>query len=434
MGAALVRGGDAQLFVAMNDANPGLMRLATAHRRTESNAAEIIAFCKEQKIDFCVSGPEKPLADGITDALTAAGFPCASPSRAAAQIETSKIFMRQLLDRHRVDGQIKYIQTARAEEAIAFAESQNWRVAVKPVGLTGGKGVKVWGDHFSDPQHVRDDIAEILTQGISGHHQVVIEELLEGQEFTLHFYCDGKHAIPSPLIQDHKRAYDRDRGPNTGGMGAYSCENGLLPFVSQADYDAAAAIGPQVVRAMAAEGTPFHGVLYGQFMMTRSGPRIIEFNARFGDPEAINALSVLDSSYVDICRSMIEGTLRPDMFAFRPVATLLLYVVPPGYGTSPVADTPLIIDEAAIRRAGAVPYYASCNFQSETNGLVSITTTRSRTLGLFAEGVTLEAARTRVLDAVKTIKGHFAHRTDIGAPDVLAAKMAQMMHLRQRVA
>ncbi|NDC57135.1 MAG: hypothetical protein EBZ69_10100, partial [Alphaproteobacteria bacterium] len=257
MGAALVRGGDAQLFVAMNDANPGLMRLATAHRRTESNAAEIIAFCKEQKIDFCVSGPEKPLADGITDALTAAGFPCASPSRAAAQIETSKIFMRQLLDRHRVDGQIKYIQTARAEEAIAFAESQNWRVAVKPVGLTGG-------------------------------------------------------------------------------MGAYSCENGLLPFVSQADYDAAAAIGPQVVRAMAAEGTPFHGVLYGQFMMTRSGPRIIEFNARFGDPEAINALSVLDSSYVDICRSMIEGTLRPDMFAFRPVATLLLYVVPPGYGTSPV--------------------------------------------------------------------------------------------------
>ncbi|HEX3047474.1 MAG TPA: phosphoribosylamine--glycine ligase [Bacillota bacterium] len=432
MAKALTRNGNIQLFAALENSNPGILSCAEAGVSTESDAGQILKFCQEQRIDFCVIGPEKPLQEGLTDALEKAGFPCAAPSRAAAQIETNKIFMRKLLDKYNIPGQIRYCCTAVEAEALSFAEALEWRVAVKPVGLTRGKGVKVWGDHLFTADDVTSYIRQVLESAISGHAEVVIEELLQGQEFTLHFYCDGKSAIPSPLIQDHKRAYDGDKGPNTGGMGSYTCADGLLPFVSRKEYEEAGRIGQQVVEALAKEETPFKGILYGQFMITADGPKIIEFNARFGDPEAMNALALLNTGYVDVCKAMTSGSLNNLELKFRQAATTLLYVVPVGYGTSPKADQVIIIDEAAIAKCEAQIFYASCNFISRQNDVVTIKTTGARTLGVFAEGETTEVARRKALAAIGTLRGDFTYRTDIGSEQSLQAKKAGMELLRKK--
>ncbi|HEX7166254.1 MAG TPA: phosphoribosylamine--glycine ligase [Acidimicrobiales bacterium] len=427
---ALVRDDRVRLFAALATSNPGVLDLAEATVDTETDAAAIVAFAKEHAVDLCVVGPEAPLAAGVSDALEAAGFPCASPTQAAARIESSKIFMRDLLDRHEVPGQIRYCQTTDLGEAIAFAEALEWQVAVKPVGLTSGKGVKVWGDHFDTPESATAYVREVLEQSVSGHDEVVVEELLVGQEFTLHFYCDGARALPTPLIQDHKRAHDGDKGPNTGGMGAYSCADGRLPFVTDGDYEAACRIGQRVVEAMAADGNPFKGVLYGQFMVTAAGPKVIEFNARFGDPEAINALSLLETPFVDVCWAMVGGGLADLDVRHRHAATLVLYVVPAGYGTSPAAGEKIVVDEAALAAAGAQPFYASCRLLDRTGEVVTIETTSSRTLGVYAEGETPDDARRNALRAIDTIGGRFTHRTDIGSAGVLAGKIESMRALR----
>jgi len=428
---ALVRHGGVRLFVAMAHANPGVARLAEVVLRTETDVDQIVRFAREHEVDFCVVGPEAPLGAGLCDALESAGVPCASPSRAAARIETSKTFMRELLDRHSLPGRIRYLRTTDRGEARAFAEELDWRIAVKPVGLTSGKGVRVWGDHFSHADDVVAYIDEVLTTAVSGHAEVVLEELLEGQEFTLHFYCDGTTAVPSPPIQDHKRAFDGDKGPNTGGMGAYSCADHRLPFLRPADYQQATVIGQRVVDVLAAEGHPFRGILYGQFMVTAAGPKIIEFNARFGDPEAINALALLETPYSMVCRAQIGGTLDDLDLVFREVATVVLYVVPKGYGgRDPKAGARITVDESAVAAHGADVFYASCDLVAERDGRTEIATTSSRTLAVYAEAATTGAARGKALRAIDTLQGEFAWRTDIGSDDVLRAKAAHVDSLR----
>ena len=434
MAEALAKDQDVNLYAAIAFRNPGILRLAESFVATESDINAVIDFARKESINYCVVGPEKPLEDGIVDKLTQAGFPCASPSQEAAKIETDKAFMRSLLKRCKIPGQIDYVETTSVEEAISFCERHNWQIVVKPVGLTAGKGVRVWGDHFNSPQEVRAYVEAILSQKISGHEKVIIEELLVGQEVTIHFFCDGNSAIPTPAIQDHKRAYDGDHGPNTGGMGSYSCADGLLPFLSREDYDQACRIGQKVVEALKSKGTPFKGVLYGQFMLTAGGVKIIEFNARFGDPEAINTLLLLRSSFSTICRKIIEGTLTPEDVRFAPLASVVRYVVPEGYGTDPRSNQQVSIGENEVKEAGSSLFFASCNL--ERDGQVSgektrISTTGSRTLAVAATAPDIFEAQRHTEEALLHIEGKVFHRKDIGTKEAIEMRVRLMEQLRR---
>ena len=197
-----------------------------------------------------------------------------------------------MMDRHGMAGCPKYRVFQDQEDAVSFISQYPGDLAIKPIGLTGGKGVRIMGEHVD-----RNGAIDYAKQ-LEG--RVVVEERLIGEEFTLQAFVDGTHLIPMPLVQDHKRAFEGDQGPNTGGMGSYSMPDHSLPFVTHNDREKALRIMKDVVAVMAKIGQPYRGILYGQFMNTRNGPMVIEFNARFGDPEAMNVLSLLESDMTEI--------------------------------------------------------------------------------------------------------------------------------------
>lgn len=295
-------------------------------------------------IDIAFVGPEAPLAAGVSDALLSIGVHCASPKMAAARIETSKTFMRQLMSNHKIEGNLGYAAFSNAADAIEYVKHAPYPVAVKPVGLTGGKGVKVQGDQLKNLDETIDYINEIFDTNLGGG-DVIIEEKAEGEEFTQMVFCNGSEIYPMPLVQDHKRAYEGDVGPNTGGMGSYSDANHLLPFVTESDREFALNILKNIVLALKSESHSYHGVMYGQFMLTKDGPKVIEINARFGDPEAMNVMSILDTDFVHILEWM-SGFKPVRHIDFKPLATVCKYVVPKGYGTKSESGHPIAVDEA----------------------------------------------------------------------------------------
>jgi phosphoribosylamine--glycine ligase len=183
-------------------------------------------------------------------------------------------------------------------------------IVIKPVGLTGGKGVKIVGEHLKDSEDAKSYVKEIIDNKIGGHASVVIEERLVGEEFTVQAMVDGENLVPMPAVQDHPHAYEGDQGPITGGMGSYSEKDGLLPFLDQKNYDASVKVMEETIKAVKKESDPYKGVLYGQFMLCRDGPRLVEYNARFGDPEAMNVLPLLETSMVELCQGVVDGNLK----------------------------------------------------------------------------------------------------------------------------
>ncbi len=250
--ASLVRDETAGLTAVMATRNPGIAPLADALLLApETDVPRVVRFAVESGVDLAVIGPEAPLEAGLADALAGAGIPAFGPTRAAARIETDKAWARALLTRHGIPGCPEYGLFTDPDEAVRFIRDHPGELAVKPVGLTGGKGVRITGeqvDRAGACAYVRE---------IGG--PVVVEERLEGEEFTLQAFVDGAHLAPMPLVQDHKRAFEGDRGPNTGGMGSYSMPDHGLPFVTGSDREGALDIMAAVVRAMADEGAPFCG-------------------------------------------------------------------------------------------------------------------------------------------------------------------------------
>ncbi len=429
MATAIARGG-AEVYVVMKNRNPGLRRLATdVAYLSETDGAPIVAAAEKWGIELAVVGPDPALAAGITDALVEAGIPCASPTKGAAEIEWSKQFMRDLLERHAVPGQIKHRIFSSQTGLRRYLEDLGEYV-VKPLGLTGGKGVRVSGEHLRTIDEGLAFAREILATG----EPVLIEERLDGEEISVQAFCDGITAVSMPAVQDHKRAFEGDEGPNTGGMGAYSDANGYLPFISKGDYEDASLIVQRIVDAMRAEGRPFVGTIYGQFMMTSDGPKVIEVNARFGDPEAMNVLTLLESSYVEILQAMAAGRLEARHVSFRKAATVCKYVVPEGYGVASKVDAPVDVDEKALADVGCAYYYASVNQEPGTDnpgGVTRVRTTSSRTLGIVGIGATIaeaEAIAERGLAHVKS--DHIAVRHDIGTQALIDRRIAHMARVR----
>ncbi|HUR24771.1 MAG TPA: phosphoribosylamine--glycine ligase [Candidatus Thermoplasmatota archaeon] len=432
MALAIRRSQRAQLFVVTKHRNPGLVKSATGFKILDDrDAAGIVAFAKMQKIHVAVVGPESPLESGVSDALRAIGVAVASPSAAAARIETSKTFMRELMERHQVPGRLGFHAFTDEAAALAFLERKGPQWAIKPVGLTGGKGVQIHGDHFHDLEGAKAYVRSIFAGKVGGG-SVQFEELARGEEYTLMAFTDGATVLPMPAVQDHKRLFEGDKGPNTGGMGSYSQADGLLPFLNEADYAGSASILQGLVDALRADGTPYVGTIYGQFMLTAAGPKVIEVNARFGDPEAMNVLHLLESDYLALLEGMATGTLAGKQARFRQAATVVKYVVPVGYGEGRAESGRQIeVDDFNVKRVKGFVYFA--NVEQQPTG--PLTTMASRAVGVLGEGPTVEHANAVCEAALKHVHGdRLFVRHDIGTPQLLQKRVENMMHLRGQVA
>ncbi len=429
MALAIRRSQRAHLFVVTKHRNPGLVKSATGFKLLDDrDVAGIVAWAKMQKIHLAVTGPESALEAGLTDALRAAGVAVASPSQAAARIETSKTFMRELMARHDVPGRLAFHAFRDEASALRFLDENGPVWAIKPVGLTGGKGVQVHGDHFRDLAGAKAYVRSVFA-GKLGGGSIQFEELARGEEYTVMAFTDGTTVLPMPAVQDHKRLLEGDKGPNTGGMGSYSCPDGLLPFLTKAEYDDSVRILKGLVDALRTDGTPYVGTIYGQFMLTTTGPKVIEVNARFGDPEAMNVLHLLESDYLSLLEAMATGTLSGQQARFRPAATVVKYVVPKGYGEgSPAPGRHVEVDLFNIRRAHGHAFMGSI----EQLPMGTLATLTSRTIGVLGEGPTLEAANAVCEAGLRHVHGDGLFvRRDIGSAALVEQRVRHMAEIRQ---
>jgi phosphoribosylamine---glycine ligase len=259
----------------------------------------LVAAAREREVDLVVVGPEAPLVAGVVDALAEAGIAAFGPTAAAARLEGSKRYAKELMAEVGVPT-ADYAVLGSRDEALAALATASYPVVLKADALAAGKGVAI----CADEEAARAAIEEMFTQRRFGETEVVMEQFLEGEELSLLALCDGERAIPMAPAQDYKRIFDGDEGPNTGGMGSYSPVPGIDPEHAEA---LALAVHQPIVDAMARRGTPFHGVLYAGLMMTADGPRVLEYNVRFGDPETQAVLTRLRSDLL----ALLEAATRP---------------------------------------------------------------------------------------------------------------------------
>lgn len=381
---------DPRIFAYMATPNPGILRLAEDWTEGPlTDIATLAGYARRVRPDFVIFGPETPLAAGAVDALEEKGFPCVGPRLALARLEADKAFMRDFMGRYLGRG---YPRWWVFHDLASLEEHLNAHPAsvIKPVGLTGGKGVRVMGKQLAGLEEALEYARFLLERD----GKVLVEERLEGEEFSLMVFTDGKHCVPMPLVQDYKYAREGDTGPMTGGMGSYSCADHLLPFVSQDDFETALGIVEETIRKLnAVTGVPYRGVLYGQFIQTADGPKVIEFNVRFGDPEAMNVLSLLLTDPLEVFASVAAGDLvRKIEFAHE--ATVCKYLVPKGYPEAPEVGVEFALPLRELAAAGAEVYFASVE---EVNG--KYRTTASRSVALLARAGTPHEAK-RILDDI----------------------------------
>ncbi len=409
---------DCELYSVMSRKNPAIAQLSKKHWVCDiENPDAVRNAIKGIEFDLGFASPDAVLAAGISDVLSSMGMLVSSPSKAASRIEWDKSFMRALLDKHRVNGSPKHKVLSDPEEATQLIKDLG-EVAIKPLGLTGGKGVRVSGDHFTTGQEASDYAISLIKKD----GKVLIEEKIIGEEFTLQAFCDGSRSSVMPAVQDHKRAFEGDSGPNTGGMGSYT--TGMrLPFLKESDIEDAKKVIQQTIHALKKEGSPFHGVLYGQFMATADRIKVVEFNARFGDPEAMNVLSTLQDPLSDIMLSVAEGQLHPT--SFEDGCTVVKYLVPEGYPDSPLKGAPVTIDAAGMERCSAGIYYASVY---EDGGVIK--TTGSRAFGIIGKAKRLDEAEAIAEKGCSCVSGPVWHRKDIGTSSLVNRRIEHMKALR----
>lgn len=400
-----------RLFVLAASRNPGLEQLATVYNQDTLDDVEgMLYFAKKSDIDIAVIGPEAPLALGVVDVLERDGIPCVGPRKALAQIESSKSFARSFLEREGVPGGLRYKSFTRIEGVKEFMESLSGNVVVKADGLAGGKGVKIVGEQLTDVEAAIGFVHEVLQQ----HPSVVIEEKLVGQEFSLMSFVDGDNHLPMPIVQDHKRAHEGDTGPNTGGMGTYSMSDHGMPFLTEEDVREAHNINYLTMQALKKEIGMYKGVLFGGFMKTRDGVRLIEYNARFGDPEVMSVLPLLEIDFVDICEAIIRGGLEHIALRFARKATVCKYLVPEGYPDAPLKGEKIVVPDGLPARV----YYGSVHASGDDFVLDG-----SRSVAMVGVADTIEEAERIAESSAQAVQGPVFHRKDIGTQALIQKRV-----------
>ncbi|GEK33740.1 phosphoribosylamine--glycine ligase [Kurthia sibirica] len=387
-----------QVFVAPG--NDGMAQDATIVPIAQTSVEELITFAQQEAISLTFIGPEQPLTEGIVDAFEAAGLRVFGPRKNAAQIEGSKAFAKELMAKYSIPT-AKYATFSDVAQAVAYIKEQGAPIVIKADGLAAGKGVVVAITEQEAIAAVEDMIGNQRFGDSSS--RVVIEEFLDGEEFSFMSFVHAGQIYPMVIAQDHKRAYDGDKGPNTGGMGAYS----PVPQIPQSVIDEAlSTIVKPTVAAMDSEGTPFTGILYAGLILTENGPKVIEFNARFGDPEAQVVLQRMTSDLGEFLMALLDE--RPFDLQWSDEAVLGVVIAAEGYPTyvekgHNLPDLTELESEFAVYHAGTKEVYGNyCG-----NG--------GRVLLVTAKGASLKEAQAMVytgLDAYQWPK--FFYRHDIG--------------------
>jgi len=404
---------EATLFACAGNRNPGIARLADGFETLDTtNPTAVRSYAEDVGATLAVIGPEAPLEAGVSDALDEAGFYAFGPQQAQARIETDKAFQRRFMQEHDIPGCPTFETFDDMDAACDYIDEYDGDLAVKPSGLTGGKGVRVIGDQVT-AQEAKAYIRE------SDYDRIVLEERLVGEEFTVQALVANGQVRVTPAVQDHKRAYEGDEGPNTGGMGSYSDATLELPFMTESEYLDAVDILQGTVDSLAG----YKGVLYGQFMLTADGVKVVEFNARFGDPEAMNTLPVMQTDLLDVLVAARDGESLPQL-QFAREATVCKYAVPEGYPTDPAGGTRLEIDDEGL--GDALLYYASVD---EREG--GIYTTTSRSFAVVGVEESIAEAEQAAEDALESIgEEGLRVRHDIGTPALLDKRIDHMADLR----
>ncbi len=410
-----------KLYCFASNRNPGIEELSEVLEIGGiSNPNDVARFTLKYLIDLAIIGPEAPLSNGVVDTLQNLNIKCVGPTKKLAQIETSKSFTRDLMQKYNIRGGLKYQSFNDITNVPEYLNSLGENYVVKFDGLMGGKGVKVSGEHLKS----HAEAIEYCEQIISKNGKFVIEEKLVGEEFSLMSFCDGEHLIHMPPVQDHKRAYENDTGPNTGGMGSYNDVSQSLPFLTNNDIDSAKAINIATAEALKKEfGGGYKGILYGGFMATANGVKVVEYNARFGDPEAMNIFSLLQSDFVEICLGIANTKLNECDVIFNNKATVCKYAVPDGYPDSPVKGERINVSK--VENSDNL-YLASVNI--ENNILLE---SGSRTVAVVGVADTLEEAEEVAEIEIKRIDGPLFHRTDIGTEKLVQKRIKHMKALRR---
>jgi len=437
-----------EIFVADKQRNPfNAQRAAAQVVIPDLNVEEISRFAKRNKdrINFGIVGPEKPIIDGVRDLVEKdTGIPMICPTREHA-IEGSKVVQRYLFQevvpeinpRFRVFEPKNYgdLSTAKGDLWKWLDELKN-QVAVKPDRPAAGKGVGVWGDHFNTREELFDHFRANFEQG-----SVIVEEKIEGEESSFQAFCDGKHLVPLPETRDYKRAFEGDKGPNTGGMGSYKDTGDWLPFMTPLDMEKEIEVMERIFRKLRGRGSnpglrgmPF----YVAFIHTNKGPMILENNSRPGDPEIMNLLPIMKDDFVDVCFRILDGDLK--RLEFEEQAVVVTYKAPPNYGEYLNVFSSLVnleevgkpVDLSGAHKLGEKygakirVYPGSMELRNgETYAL------KSRAVGVVGIGDTIQRAREISLEGIGAIKGgSLWYRRDVASREHVQKSIDHMKRLR----
>jgi len=440
-----------ELYIADKQRNPFNMGKAAKHVVIPNlSAEEICRFAEnnKDKIDFAVVGPEKPIIAGVRDIIERrTGIPVICPKQKYA-IEASKVEQRLLFQeiapdanpRFKIFDPKDYKGTSDVKKAVySWLDTLENKAVVKPDKPAAGKGVGVWGDHFT----TREQLFEHFMSNFQ-YSAVIIEEKVDGEESSFQALCDGKHLVPLPGTRDYKRAFDGDKGPNTGGMGSYKGTGDTLPFLTTTERERELALAKKIFekwKTKIGDDSALRGVpLYLAFMHTGAGAKILENNSRPGDPEIINILPILKSDFVDVCFRIIEGNLAS--VELEKAATVLTYKVPPGYGgyanvfsglvDKAAVDTPVDLSKAyalASKYGDRIRVYPAAMEIRDSQ----VYALKSRAVGVLGVGETIEEARNVSLEGAQAIKGDALwNRTDIASKQHIAQSVSHMERLRRK--
>ena len=408
------------IFCLGSNMNPGIAELCTEIKIDDINDPKLVSrYALKIGATLAIVGPENPLAVGVADALWSIGIKVVGPKKNLAQIESSKSFARDLLTEYSIPGCPEYRTFSSMDGVLSYLQALDENYVVKYDGLAGGKGVKVAGDHLNSHNEAKEYCQSLVDRG----GKFIIEEKLIGQEFSLMSFSDGTDLKHMPAVQDHKRAYEGDTGPNTGGMGTYSDANHSLPFLKEEDIETAHNINVATANALKDKfGEGYKGVLYGGFIATASGVKLIEYNARLGDPEAMNVLPLLDSCFIDICNGIVDGNLSSVDVQFKAKATVCKYAVPKGYPDKPIRGVPIEI--SGVQNPEQL-FYASVDVKDGQFILAG-----SRAVAAVGIADNISSAEEIAEKNISAIKGPLFHRTDIGTNKLIQNKLDHMLSLQ----
>jgi phosphoribosylamine---glycine ligase len=383
--------------------NPGIAELAECVPIAASDIEKLAEFVKKQQIDLTFVGPEEPLSLGIVNYFKEHGLAVYGPSKEAARIEGSKAFAKELMIKYQIPT-AKYAAFTNYEEALAYLRSEGAPIVIKADGLAAGKGVVV-ASSLEEAEDALKSMMQDVALGLAGV-RVVIEEFLEGEEMTLLSFVNHSTVKPMVPSQDHKPVYDGDKGPNTGGMGTYA----PLPHIDSSIVERVIRdIVQPTAEAMEEEGVPYEGILYTGLMLTKEGPKVIEYNARFGDPETQVVLPLLETDLLEIVTASLTGELENVEVKWKDKAAVCVIMSSAGYPGpyekgEVISGLDQVVHPTIVFHAGT----ASKDGEIITNG--------GRVLGITAIGETLKDARELAYKSVEKVSFNGAHyRTDIGS-------------------